>query len=103
MGPVTYDTAQAPAATTSQPARLVVTLPADATLTVNDQPTTQRTGRRVFTSPPLESGRTYYYTLKAQVVRDGQTMTTTRDVTVRAGRETDVNLDIPSATAAVRR
>ena len=53
--------------------------------------------------PPLQPGRSYRYTLKAEIVRDGQTLTTTRDVNVRAGQETDVNLEFQPATASVRR
>jgi uncharacterized protein (TIGR03000 family) len=95
-----------PGETTSQaarPATLVVTLPADARLTVDNTPTRLTSAKRVFNSPPLQPGRTYRYTLKAEIVRDGQTLTTSRDVTVRAGQETDVTLEFQPATASVRR
>jgi uncharacterized protein (TIGR03000 family) len=109
--PVTYDTARAPAATTDRPARLIVHLPArlivhlpaDARLTVNNTPSTQTSSRRIFNSPPLEPGWRYSYTLKAEVLRDGQRLTTTQQVTVQPGRETDVRLNIPSGTASARR
>jgi uncharacterized protein (TIGR03000 family) len=87
----------------ARPATLVVTLPADARLTVDNTPTRLTSARRVFNSPPLQPGRSYRYTLKAEIVRDGQTLTTTRDVNVRAGQETDVNLEFQPATASVRR
>jgi uncharacterized protein (TIGR03000 family) len=107
--PVAYDTAQAtdqaPAVTTADTrrARLVVSVPDDARLTVNDTPTAQTSSRRVFVSPPLEPGKTYHYTLRAEIMRDGQRLTTTQDVTVRAGRVTDVSLTIPAGTASARR
>jgi len=98
--PVTYQSAQSPGAAS---ARLIVHLPAGARLTVNDAPTIQTSSRRVFESPPLQRGRTYYYTLKAEVMRDGQTLTTTQEVAVVAGREMDVNLNIPSGTVTASR
>jgi uncharacterized protein (TIGR03000 family) len=87
----------------SQKASLVVNLPADARLTVNDTPTKQTSSRRVFASPPLDPRQSYYYTLKAEVVRDGQTEVITRHVTVRAGQETQVTLDIPAVAVSARR
>jgi len=47
-----------------QSIRLRVLLPAaDAQLFVDKQPTWQRGSTRVFTTPPLEPGEDYYYTL----------------------------------------
>jgi uncharacterized protein (TIGR03000 family) len=79
----------------------MVTLPADATLTVDGQRTRSTSSQRVFVSPPLQPGRSYTYTLQAQVVRDGQTLSVSREVPVRAGQRTAVNLDMPTFTAAV--
>jgi uncharacterized protein (TIGR03000 family) len=81
-------------------ARLIVNLPADAKLTVDDTPTTQTSSQRVFTSPPLEPGRMYHYTLRAELMRDGQRLTATRQVTVQAGRESAVTLEPTTATSA---
>jgi uncharacterized protein (TIGR03000 family) len=55
---------------------------------------------RVLTSPPLEPGKDFTYTLRAKVVRAGQTQSVSQEVTVRAGEATHVNLDIPVATVA---
>jgi uncharacterized protein (TIGR03000 family) len=84
-------------------ATLVVNLPANATLTVNNAPTTLTSSRRVFTTPPLQPGKSYYYTLRAEVFRDGQTQTVTRDVYVNAGRATTVTLDMPATTSLTSR
>jgi uncharacterized protein (TIGR03000 family) len=97
--PAVYGLAQAP---DWRRAQLVVNLPADAKLTIEGMPTTQTSSRRVFTSPPLEPGTPYYYTLKAEVVRNGQRMVATRDVTVRAGQTTTVTLDIPTEAVSTR-
>jgi uncharacterized protein (TIGR03000 family) len=84
----------------STKATLVVSLPADAKLTVDGKPTASTTDTRVLVSPPLESGKDFVYTLRAEVTRDGRTQSVTRDVTVRAGQETRVTLEVPSAIAA---
>jgi uncharacterized protein (TIGR03000 family) len=77
-----------------------VTLPAEAALFVNGQPTTSTSARRSLISPPLPMGRDYIYTLRADVVRDGQTLSTTRQVTVRPGQRHSVLLEIPQAEVA---
>jgi uncharacterized protein (TIGR03000 family) len=51
-------------------------------------------------SPPLEPGKAYYYVLKARVVRGGKTVTTSREVMVRAGQASEVYLDVPAARVA---
>jgi uncharacterized protein (TIGR03000 family) len=80
----------------------VVSLPADARLTVDDTVTKSTSATRTFVSPALETGKDFHYTLKAEVVRDGKTYTTIRRIAVRAGEETKVSLDIPVATVAQR-
>jgi uncharacterized protein (TIGR03000 family) len=66
-------------------ARLIVELPADAKLYVDDLLMKTTSERRVFNSPRLELGQTYYYMLRAEVVRDGQTVSDTKRVLLRAG------------------
>jgi uncharacterized protein (TIGR03000 family) len=87
---------------TAAPARLVVTLPADARLTIDDTPTSSQSSTRVFVSPSLQPGVEYAYTLKAEVVRGGQRVTTTKRISVRAGEETRVQLDLPASGVAQR-
>jgi uncharacterized protein (TIGR03000 family) len=74
------------------PATILVSLPADAQLTVDDTATTSTSASRVFVSPPLQRGKDYQYTLTAAIVRDGQKLAATERVTVRAGQETRVSL-----------
>jgi uncharacterized protein (TIGR03000 family) len=81
-------------------AKLYVTLPADAKLTIDGRPTVSTSGSRVFETPNLTPGRTFHYELKATVVRDGKTETVTKRVAVRAGRGTRVKLEIPEVVAA---
>jgi len=90
------------AAQGAAPATIVVTLPADAKLMIDDSPTTSTSGRRVFVSPALTPGRTFHYTLKAEVVRAGKPVRTEKRVEVSAGKETEVSLTMPP-TGVVQR
>ena len=84
------------------PATIVVSLPAEARLLIDDAATTSTSELRVFASPSLEPGKDFYYTLKGEMERDGRTVTTTQYVKVRAGQETRVQLEFPVATVALR-
>jgi uncharacterized protein (TIGR03000 family) len=91
-----------PEAAAPAPATIIVTLPADATLTIDDAATTSTASPRVFTSPVLPTGKDFHYTLKAKYVRAGQPVVLSREVTVRAGQETRVNLETGLAGVASR-
>ncbi len=71
--------------TTTAPAKLAISLPADAKLYVDGQLTTSTTENRTFTTPALQSGLTYFYDLKAEITRDGLTHTENKRVIVRSG------------------
>jgi len=83
-------------------ATIVVNLPADATLTIDGEQTQSTSGTRVFVSPPLQQGKTYQYTLRAEVNRDGRRETTSRTVDVQAGRTANVNIDFSSLNQGER-
>lgn len=89
-------------AAAESPVTLIVSLPADAKLTIDGYQTTSTSGERTFISPSLKAGKDYTYTLKAEVVRNGQTQAVTQQVKVRAGEETRVTLDIPTNAVASR-
>jgi uncharacterized protein (TIGR03000 family) len=86
----------------SRPATIVVSLPADARLTVDGQPTTSTTALRRFVTPPLPAGRDFEYTFRAEIVRGDLTLAMTRKVTVRAGQQTDVRMELPAAPVIYR-
>ena len=76
-------------------ADLVVTLPVDAKLTIDGKATSNDNGNsinRLFITPPLEVGWDYQYTLRAEILRDGQRRILTQDVTVRPGEQTRVSM-----------
>jgi uncharacterized protein (TIGR03000 family) len=84
-------------------ARLIVELPADARLYIDDQLMKTPAGRRVFNTPALEPGQGYYYVLRAEIVRDGKTYTDTKQVVIRAGAEVETNFSQLELTAAAAR
>jgi uncharacterized protein (TIGR03000 family) len=64
---------------------LVVTLPVDAKLFVNDRLMKSRGATRRFASPELKPGRTYPYALRAEWTRDGEPVVREQIVYLRAG------------------
>jgi uncharacterized protein (TIGR03000 family) len=86
----------------SRPATVVLSVPADARVTFNGQPTTSRSTSRVFVTPPLAPDRAYYYEVEARVERDGQSRTVTRRMPVRAGQEVRRAITFPPAAQVVR-
>jgi len=87
---------------TSAPATLVVSLPADARLTVDGNATTSTAAVRTFVTPELATDYNYVYTLRAEVVRDGRTVVETQQVTVRGGQTTNVPFNFSSQGVASR-
>jgi uncharacterized protein (TIGR03000 family) len=83
-------------------ATLIVSLPADAKLTIDGAETASKSAVRTFISPELKSGVDYVYTLKAEMVSNGQTVTAEKQVTVRAGVETRATIEMPVATTAAK-
>jgi uncharacterized protein (TIGR03000 family) len=81
--------APAPAATAvakaaDNQATVVVQLPPDARMWVDGKPADLTSATRSFVTPALESGRDYYYTIKAEASRSG--LAQTARVIVRAGQ-----------------
>ena len=71
-------------------------VPADARLTFDDEPTTSTGSRREFYSPRLSVGSTFYYTLKAEVMREGKAVTMEKRIQFRAGERIDVTFTLPA-------
>jgi uncharacterized protein (TIGR03000 family) len=80
-------------------ATIVVSLPTDAKLTIDDQATSSTGDQRVFLSPDLPAGQEFHYTLKAEVVVDGKTQVVSQVVAVRAGEQSRVTLAAPTGVA----
>jgi uncharacterized protein (TIGR03000 family) len=80
-------------------ATIVVSLPADAQLTIDGAATTSTSTVRTFVTPELTPAKEFVYNLTAKIVRGGETLTVTETVTVKAGVETRVNLGTEKFTA----
>jgi uncharacterized protein (TIGR03000 family) len=85
------------------PATIIVHVPADAKVTVDGEATTSTTDRRVYISPSLDAGQEFHYTLKAEFNQDGKSISVKKIVAVRAGQETEVNLNATDADAMASR
>jgi uncharacterized protein (TIGR03000 family) len=72
-------------------ARVIVQLPADARLYVDDQPIRATSENQAFNTPRLERGQTYYYEVRAEAVRGGKTVVESKRVLVRAGQAVTVS------------
>jgi uncharacterized protein (TIGR03000 family) len=66
-------------------ARLIVELPADGKLYIDDRAIANTTGTRSFNTPELEPDQLYYYMVRVEVMRDGKPVSEERRVIVRAG------------------
>ncbi len=84
-------------------ARVTVKLPADARLYIDNVLCPLTSSTRSFDTPELDAGRRYYYTLKAEVVRDGVMQTARKRVVVEAGKEVSVEFaNLPQVQTASR-
>jgi uncharacterized protein (TIGR03000 family) len=77
-------------ATAPTPATLIVDLPEDARLFVDDQFRSTPGGRRTFTTPALQPGQDFYYLVRAEVIIDGKSHVEARRVIVWAGQTAEV-------------
>jgi uncharacterized protein (TIGR03000 family) len=85
------------------PAHVTVRLPEDARLRVDGVVCPLTSGTRKFDTPELEPGRKYFYTLTAEVVRDGLPVSESRRVLLQAGKEAQVDFRNMAAVASASR
>jgi uncharacterized protein (TIGR03000 family) len=83
--------------------KITVRLPESAKLYINDTACPLTTGERAFYTPKLAVGKSYTYTLKAEVVRDGRSLTETREVVFRAGQPITVDFGAMNEARVARR
>jgi len=84
-------------------ARVLVQLPTDAKLFIDGQLMSSTSERRTFQTPDLIPGQTYFYDLKAEVVRDGRTVVESQRVTLRPGQVVSAAfgaMDTPASSTA---
>jgi uncharacterized protein (TIGR03000 family) len=71
-------------------AQIVVEVPADAEVWIEDQKTQQGGTSRAFVSPPLERNQLYEYRVRARWKEQGQTVEQTQRINVLAGERPTV-------------
>jgi uncharacterized protein (TIGR03000 family) len=69
---------------------LNVQVPADARVFVNELATRSTGSQRRYMSRGLQAGREYTYTVRAEVVRDGQTLSEVKSIQLRAGERSNL-------------
>jgi uncharacterized protein (TIGR03000 family) len=89
-------------AQSAAPATIIVSLPADARLFVDGSATTSTSARRTLVTPELAFGQTYAYTMRVEVVRDGQVQAQTQQVNVIGGQIANVQFNLSSQGVASR-
>jgi len=82
------------------PAKLVVTLPADAKLKIEGQTTKSTGAERTFVTPKLSASEQYSWTLQAEVVKDGKAVTWSQKVAMTPGKTARVTLTPPTGVAS---
>jgi uncharacterized protein (TIGR03000 family) len=84
-------------------AKLVVEVPADAKLYIDDQLMKTTSAKRVYSTPVLAQGQAYYYEVRVEVVRDGKPVSEMKRVIVRAGEEARASFTgMDAATVTVK-
>jgi uncharacterized protein (TIGR03000 family) len=86
-------------------AKVIIEVPEDAKLYIDGQLMKSTSARRVFATPTLTPGSTYYYDIKAVVVRDGKSIADTQRVHLRPGQTVQASfgdMATPVATAQRR-
>jgi uncharacterized protein (TIGR03000 family) len=92
----------ASATTVAQPATtgtIVVNLPANAKLTVDGFVSQQTTSQRYLRTPAVPQGEQLTYTLVAETMQNGQLVSQTQTVSVRAGQQVPVQFNFSTVGA----
>jgi uncharacterized protein (TIGR03000 family) len=82
------------------PAHITVRLPENSRLFVDDVACPQKSRTPSFDTPKLDAGKTYVYTLRVDVEKDGETRSLSRRVELRAGKQVRVDFTNPSSVAS---
>jgi uncharacterized protein (TIGR03000 family) len=86
-----------------QPAQVTIHVPADAKLYIDDVACPLTSDTRSFTTPTLKPGQKYFYDVKAEVMRGGETVADTQRVVLEAGKEVSVTFPRLTAVATAQR
>lgn len=74
-------------------ASILVKVPAEAKVFIDSYQMKSTSMERLFTSPELEPGKSYYYTIRVVVDRDGKKFEESRRVLIRSGETSRLAFD----------
>jgi uncharacterized protein (TIGR03000 family) len=83
-------------------ARLIVEVPADSKLFIDDKPMKTTSEKRSFSTPTLVEGESYYYEVRVEAMRDGKPVSETKKVTIKAGEVAKVDFKKMDSVASVK-
>jgi uncharacterized protein (TIGR03000 family) len=66
-------------------AKVVIDVPAQARLYIDDQLMPNKAGKRTFVTPPLRAGQQYFYDVRIELTENGQTQVQSTRVVLRPG------------------
>jgi uncharacterized protein (TIGR03000 family) len=79
-------------------ARLIIDVPAEAKLYIDDHLMKTPSAHRTFRTPLLEPGQSYYYILRAELTQDGKQYSASKRLVVRSGETAQASfVDLASA------
>jgi uncharacterized protein (TIGR03000 family) len=84
-------------------AKVTIIMPAEARLIVDGVAYPEGAAKRTLETPDLEAGRKYTYTMRAEMVRDGNKLKEERRVEVEAGKDVTVEFTKLTAVQAAQR
>jgi uncharacterized protein (TIGR03000 family) len=103
VAPAVVPVAQIRQSEAAAPAQVTVRLPAEARLWVDGAPCPLTSDTRTFATPGLTPGREYVYIMRAEAIRDGQTITQTQRIVLAAGRQVNVTFGDLAPASVTRR
>jgi uncharacterized protein (TIGR03000 family) len=83
-------------------AKLIVEVPAGAKLFIDDRSMNTPSEHRVYQTPTLEQGQTYYYEVRVEFNHDGKALSQTKRVLLRAGQEVRADFKDMETTATAK-
>jgi uncharacterized protein (TIGR03000 family) len=81
------------------PGTVLVKLPADATMFIDGVKADLDSATRQFNTPTLQAGQDYYYTIRVEALRNGELVTQSQRLIVRAGQTAEANFGEFTTTA----
>lgn len=83
-------------------AKVIVRMPENSKLYIDDQLVKTSSNQKTFSTPGLIQGETYYYEIRIEVVKDGESIVETRKVNIQAGSVARVDFRDVEKTTTVK-